>query len=159
MSSQIFKTQIPNEILIHLLDSIAIKTEKGYIINNNVYKKGLFNDQITNFINEIYFLFIFLSQYLRLKFLISIDKIKVDLNYRYLISFRNLLSILPTLRLCYEIKKIISIYSPKIILFTFEGHAWERALIKTIRDIDENIFIVAYQFSPITKFHYSILKN
>jgi hypothetical protein len=52
MSSQIFKTQIPNEILIHLLDSIAIKTEKGYIINNNVYKKGLFNDQITNFINE-----------------------------------------------------------------------------------------------------------
>lgn len=128
------------------------------ILWKNLTKKNntIILPKITNFINEIYFLFIFLSQYLRLKFLISIDKIKVDLNYRYLISFRNLLSILPTLRLCYEIKKIISIYSPKIILFTFEGHAWERALIKTIRDIDENIFIVAYQFSPITKFHYSI---
>jgi hypothetical protein len=52
MSSQIFKSHLPNEILIQLLDDIAIKTEKGYIINNNAYKKGLFNDNITKFIND-----------------------------------------------------------------------------------------------------------
>jgi hypothetical protein len=52
MSSQIFKKQIPNDVLIQLLDTIAIKTEKGYIINNTTYKKGLFNDKLTDFINN-----------------------------------------------------------------------------------------------------------
>ena len=41
-----------NDVLILLLDAIAIKKEKGYIINNTVYKRGLLNDQITNFIHE-----------------------------------------------------------------------------------------------------------
>jgi hypothetical protein len=52
MSSQIFKNTIPNELLIKLLNSIAIKTEKCYVINNNTYKKGLFNNTIINFIDE-----------------------------------------------------------------------------------------------------------
>jgi hypothetical protein len=52
MSSQIFKKQISNDLLIQLLNDIAVKTEKGYIINNAVYKKGLFNDKLTNFIND-----------------------------------------------------------------------------------------------------------
>lgn len=52
MSSQIFKNPIPNEILIKLLDEIAIKTEKCYILNNNAYKKGVFKDVINNFIIE-----------------------------------------------------------------------------------------------------------
>jgi hypothetical protein len=52
MSSQIFKTHIPNELLIQLLDDIAIKTDKGYILNNNAYKKGLFNNKIIIFIND-----------------------------------------------------------------------------------------------------------
>lgn len=50
--SQIFKKPISNQLLIQLLDDIAIKTEKGYILNNNAYKKGLFNDKIITFINE-----------------------------------------------------------------------------------------------------------
>jgi len=52
MSSQIFKNSIPNDILYKLLDDIAIKTDKCYIINNNSYKKGVFNDSITNFMDE-----------------------------------------------------------------------------------------------------------
>jgi hypothetical protein len=52
MSSQIFKNPIPNELLIKLLDEIAIKNDKCYIVNNNVYKKGIFNETIINFINE-----------------------------------------------------------------------------------------------------------
>ena len=51
-SSQIFKNSIPNQIVIRLLDDIAVKTEKCYVINNNVYKKGMFNDRIQNFIDE-----------------------------------------------------------------------------------------------------------
>ena len=52
MSSQIFKNQIPNQILIKLLDDIAVKTDKCYILDNNSYKKGIFNDLIINFIND-----------------------------------------------------------------------------------------------------------
>ena len=43
MSSQIFKNNIPNELLFALINDIAIKTEKCYVINNNAYKKGIFN--------------------------------------------------------------------------------------------------------------------
>jgi hypothetical protein len=50
MSSQIFKNKIPNEELIHLLEEIAVKTDKCYIINNIAYKKGIFNDAIPRFL-------------------------------------------------------------------------------------------------------------
>ena len=51
-ASQIFKNQVPNDLLIQLLDSIAIKTDKCYIINNNVYKKGIFNETVAAFLTE-----------------------------------------------------------------------------------------------------------
>jgi hypothetical protein len=52
MSSQIFKMSVPNDLLISLLDNIAIKTEKFYVLNTNSYKKGIFNNVIENFINQ-----------------------------------------------------------------------------------------------------------
>ena len=52
MNSQIFKQNVPNQLLIELLETIAIKSDKCYVINNNSYKKGLFNDVILNFIEN-----------------------------------------------------------------------------------------------------------
>ena len=52
MPSQIFKNDIPNELLVKLLDDIAVKTEKYYILNNSSYKKGMFNNIIAKFIEE-----------------------------------------------------------------------------------------------------------
>jgi hypothetical protein len=52
MISQIFKNQIPNELLIKILNNIAVKNDKCYVLNNNSYKKGLFNESIQNFIGE-----------------------------------------------------------------------------------------------------------
>ena len=52
MSLQIFKRQVPNELLIKLLNNIAIKNDKCYVLNNNSYKKGIFNDIISTFISE-----------------------------------------------------------------------------------------------------------
>lgn len=52
MSSQIFKECIPNDLLIKLLNDIAIKTEKYYILNYNSYKKGIFNNIIEDFIKQ-----------------------------------------------------------------------------------------------------------
>ena len=52
MTSQIFKNNIPTQLLTELLDNIAVKTEKCYILNNNSYKKGIFNESIVKFIND-----------------------------------------------------------------------------------------------------------
>ena len=52
MTSQIFKTKIPTEKLITLLTDISVKTDKCYIINNNSYKKGIFNETISHFLEE-----------------------------------------------------------------------------------------------------------
>jgi hypothetical protein len=52
MTSQIFKTQIPNQLLISLLEENAVKSDKCYVVNNNVYKKGIFNESIPKFIAE-----------------------------------------------------------------------------------------------------------
>jgi|UniRef100_A0A6C0HC84 hypothetical protein len=50
MSTQIFKKQIPNDTFIALLEDIALKTEKYYIVNNESYKRGLFTTSIPTFI-------------------------------------------------------------------------------------------------------------
>ena len=52
MTSQIFKNNISPDILITLFQNIAIKTEKCYIINKNVYKKGLFTEHINKFFED-----------------------------------------------------------------------------------------------------------
>ena len=50
MPSQIFKAPVPNELLQKLFEENAIKTDSGYIINNSVYKKGIFNESIIKFL-------------------------------------------------------------------------------------------------------------
>jgi hypothetical protein len=52
MISQLFKTHIPKQLLISLLEDISIKTDKFYIVNNTAYKKGIYNQSICEFINN-----------------------------------------------------------------------------------------------------------
>lgn len=52
MSSQIFKSKIPNAIFFDLLDNIALKSDKCYIFNNDSYKRGFLNDAIKIFIEK-----------------------------------------------------------------------------------------------------------
>ena len=52
MSIQIFKHRVPDELLIKLFNNIAIKCDKYYVLNNNSYKKGIFNDIIPTFISK-----------------------------------------------------------------------------------------------------------
>jgi hypothetical protein len=49
MSTQIFKTILPSDLLKVLLDKICAKTDKYYTVNNETYKKGLFTNDIQNF--------------------------------------------------------------------------------------------------------------
>ena len=52
MPNQIFKKNIPTEILFNLLDTICMKNEKHYTLNINSFKKGIFIGSIPAFIEE-----------------------------------------------------------------------------------------------------------
>jgi hypothetical protein len=52
MSTQIFKKDICNEMLFNLLDNICIKNDKHYILNNESFKKGVFNESIQKFLED-----------------------------------------------------------------------------------------------------------
>lgn len=49
-TSQIFKFNIPISMLIELFNKICIKYDSYYILNNEAYKKGIFNGDIQKFI-------------------------------------------------------------------------------------------------------------
>ena len=49
MSGQIFKNNIPTELLFELLDSICLKNEKHYLLNIDTFKKGDFKEIIQKF--------------------------------------------------------------------------------------------------------------
>jgi hypothetical protein len=50
--SQIFKTQIPNNILFDLLNKICLKTDKNYVLNKDCFKKGILTEDIIHFIEN-----------------------------------------------------------------------------------------------------------
>ena len=50
MPSQIFKNDIPNDILFELVNKIAVKCNNCFVINNISFKKGIFTNDIINFI-------------------------------------------------------------------------------------------------------------
>ena len=50
MSTQIFKKNIPNDVIFNLLDSICMKNEKHYIFNIEAFKKGVFKESISTFL-------------------------------------------------------------------------------------------------------------
>ena len=52
MSTQIFKKNVPNELLFTLLDSICAKNEKNYVLNNESFKRGIFQESIPKIFTE-----------------------------------------------------------------------------------------------------------
>jgi len=52
MSLQLFKNIIPKKKLYDLLENICLKTDKYFILNKDAFKKGVFNNFITIFLDE-----------------------------------------------------------------------------------------------------------
>lgn len=88
----------------------------------------------------------------------SFDIPKIPYLKKKFLSFLSFRSMVYNLRLRYQIKHLIKIISPKLIIIPFEGHAWERVIIKTIKDTNPNIKVAAYQFSITTKFQHALFR-
>jgi len=52
MSNQIFKNPYPTELLIELLNDICVKTNDYYMIDNNSYKKGIFTNKLSEYLEK-----------------------------------------------------------------------------------------------------------
>ena len=53
MSNQIFRKQVPSQILFDLLENISLKTDKYYVIDQNAYRKLLFHNLQTPFLETM----------------------------------------------------------------------------------------------------------
>jgi hypothetical protein len=51
MSTQIFKKNVPNEILFDILNEICVKNEKYYIFNVDSFRKGVYKELIPKFLD------------------------------------------------------------------------------------------------------------
>ena len=142
--------------------NLSIELKKKKIKTLSVYRnhtfirskkiKNLFNNhnkillsKRLDFINEIKIVIYFFNELLLLLFSKKYSFIKENL------ALRDLFSIIPNLRLVYQIDELLRIYSPKAILFTYEGHAWERLLVYMCKNYNNKIKSIAYQFSIIKK--------
>lgn len=52
MPTQTFKQDVPNELLFNLLDKICLKNEKHYTFNNVSFKKGIYDNLISAFVES-----------------------------------------------------------------------------------------------------------
>ena len=50
MSTQIFKRNIPNDLLFNILDELCVKNDKYYVFNVDSFRKGVYKDLIPKFL-------------------------------------------------------------------------------------------------------------
>jgi hypothetical protein len=53
MSSQLFKKNVPKELIINILEQICFKNDKFYLIDSNAYKKFLFYNLHTQLCEQL----------------------------------------------------------------------------------------------------------
>jgi len=53
MLKQIFREQIPNELLFDLLDKICLKTDKYYLVDINAFRKLTFHNLCETFCSDL----------------------------------------------------------------------------------------------------------
>ena len=67
------------------------------------------------------------------------------------IKVTDIFSIVSNLRLIFQLDVLIKLYKPKMVIFTWEGHAWERLLSSLCNNYENKIHTLASQFSIIKK--------
>jgi hypothetical protein len=123
-------------------------TKKFYFLKN---KKISILPNKNIFYKEFSYIYLTLKEFIIYKF-----------SSKYLIlnnklSFFHFISILGNLRLADQIKDLLEIYTPKVLLITFEGHAWERLAINMCKK--QNVKCIAHQFSTIAPNQFGIFSN
>lgn len=117
MNSQIFRKSVPIHLLVDVLETICLKTEKYYLVDKNAYRKLMFNDGLrTHFLTD-------LKQYYHLSKAFYLDR---HLSYN---SFTNIVrQLCKSLKIPYnnKIKYIDSKYQIDYYIFYTQQHQNEQ---------------------------------
>jgi len=53
MSNQIFRKQVPKQLLFQLLEKVCLKTDKYYLVDVNAFRKIVFHDYYKEFRDDL----------------------------------------------------------------------------------------------------------
>ena len=149
--------------LKHLLSDEDISTVKIYrnftnkdsqtLSKSHEFKEDIILSKTTYIFKELTYLAKTIYSFFNLKIFSNNEFIKENFN------FLDFLTIPNNLRLGDQVCELISTIKPKLIIFTFEGHAWERILISKLKKISPNTIIAGYQFTSLIKNQNSIYRK
>jgi len=132
--------------------NLSDKTSKS-LFKSNEFDNDIILSKKFYFNKELKYLF---------KIFESIVKLKIFGKYKFIkqnFKLSDFFSIPHNLRLRDQICELILKIKPKIIIFTFEGHSWERLLIYKLKKISPNTIIAGYQFTSLIKNQNSIYRK
>jgi hypothetical protein len=66
---------------------------------------------------------------------------------------------LSQLRLACSIREIVKTSGAAVVLYTFEGHAWERLSAKMVRELDHPVLCIGYQHAAIFPGQHSMFRS
>lgn len=129
-------------------------------IRSDEFKKKIDNKKIifthrTDFFFEIKLIFKIIAEFFNVKKISNKHFKNKNFNIKHLISLR---TIAYNLRFGNQVRNLLMNVKPKILIIPFEGHAWERIVIKSSKEVHNNIKVAAYQFSSITKYQHSLFR-
>ena len=120
------------------------------IIKKNRTKSYFFLEDFDSLKNEIINFFILINEFFKFKFNLIPGKKILHSDIKKF-SFFNFLTGLSNLRLSNQIINFVKKNKPKIVLFTLEGHSWEKVLTYKLKEKFPNLIVIGYQFSVISK--------
>jgi hypothetical protein len=62
------------------------------------------------------------------------------------------------LRISEQVKRLVLATNPKMLIATYEGHAWERMAFSAARDVSAGVMCVGYQHAAIFRLQHSALR-
>jgi hypothetical protein len=148
-----------NKSSITVLNNQTELSHSQLIKNNNNKKNIIVLSKYVGFKNELIILRSVFSNTIKL-----LAQKKNFKSKQKIIIFKNLIlnilnqSTFKNIRFSMQVIKILQIYSPKKILFTFEGHCYEKIIIDTVKSYNKSIECIAYQHSIIFPNQPSLLR-
>jgi hypothetical protein len=123
------------------------------IFKDQQFKKNILLSKSSGFAKEITYILKIIKSYFFLKI------IKKNKFISKLFAISDFLTISSNLRIGDQILELLKNFKPKILIFTYEGHAWERIMINKIKKNFSDIKIAGYQFTALIKEQNSIYRN
>ena len=125
-------------------------------LKKNLKRNRILLSQRTSILFELKIILEIFREYLYVnKIIINEKNLKKKSILKKLISIK---SIAYNLRISNQIKQLVKILKPNLLIIPFEGHAWERLVIKNCKDSSSDLKIAAYQFSVKTENQHSLFR-